>query len=45
VESSPVFHVEEDTNKLIKPLVKLFNPSLSYVLKNLVDKGLVEINL
>lgn len=45
VESSPVFHVEEDTNKLVKPLVKLFNPSLSYVLKNLVDKGLVEINL
>lgn len=45
VESSPVFHVEEDTNKLVKPLVKLFNPSLSYVLKNLVDKSLVEINL
>ena len=45
VETSPVFHVEQDTNKLVKPLVKLFNPSLSYVLKNLVDKSLVEINL
>lgn len=45
VEDSPVFNVEQNPDKLIKPLVKLFNPSLSYVLQNLVDKSLVEVNI
>ena len=43
VKSSPIFNVISDRNELISPLMKLFNPNLSYVLQHLVDKTLIEI--
>jgi hypothetical protein len=35
--------VISNRSELISPLMKLFNPNLSYVLQHLVDKTLIEI--
>lgn len=43
IKSSPIFEIESKQEELVKPLMKLFNPNLSYVLQHLVDKTLIEI--
>lgn len=44
IKNSPIFEIQEDSEELVKPFNKLFNPNYSYVLQNLVDKSVTNMS-